>query len=198
LHIVTRWKRDNNGIKIVREGSYMLEMVAIKKARGEAEWAIPEVKRNLPNSKLSIDDTVDPTSPIIAHAFNEMNKRSDVTDPEFKMLEQNIHDMLNEVGVEARGEGEAAKFGMNGPRVIYAGRMGDDDTRGERFMTVKVEWFHDDGNLFDAFDLKHAKEPAVEVAWIPVHTDMDLCGEQEQLLEYVAHKSDAYWSSARY
>ena len=43
LHIVTRWKRDHNGIKIVRSGKYMLEVVAIKRSRQEKYWAIPEV-----------------------------------------------------------------------------------------------------------------------------------------------------------
>jgi len=42
LHIVTRWKRDHNGIKIVRSGKYMLEVVAIKRSRQEKYWAIPE------------------------------------------------------------------------------------------------------------------------------------------------------------
>jgi len=42
LHIVTRWKRDHNGIKIVRSGKYMLEVVAIKRSRQEQYWAIPE------------------------------------------------------------------------------------------------------------------------------------------------------------
>ena len=49
------------------------------------------------------------------------------------------------------------------------------------------------GNLFDAFDLQWAEAPAVEVAWIPVHVDMDLCSEQEVLLKHVAKKHNAYW-----
>ena len=125
------------------------------------------------------------------------------------------------------------------------GRMDDEDGREDRWMSAKVEVFHDDvsiactcrsachtvlttakravfagstacpvclctlsadwprlarlplqGNLFDAFDLKIAESPAVEVAWIPVYADMDLCGEQEKLLEYVARHHDAYWSTA--
>ena len=35
--------------------------------------------------------------------------------------------------------------------------------------------------------------PVCQVAWIPVHVDMDLCSEQEVLLKHVAKKYNAYW-----
>ena len=59
LHIVTRWKRDANGIKIVREGTYVLEMVAIKKGRADDFWAIPEQLKDVP------EGIKDPGSPAV-------------------------------------------------------------------------------------------------------------------------------------
>jgi hypothetical protein len=69
LHIVTRWKRDENGIKIVREGNFMLEVVAIKKGRDENVWAVPEVQRTKPVPETADATAEDPSSPIVRSIY---------------------------------------------------------------------------------------------------------------------------------
>lgn len=38
-----------------------------------------------------------------------------------------------------------------------------------------------------------AFKPPAEMAWLTIHRDFDLVGEQEDLLHHVAALHDAYW-----
>ena len=87
LHIVTRWKRDENGIKMMRGGKPMLECVAVKRTREEENWAIPECPKESRQAE-------DPASPILRHAFNMRNKKDEVTDEQFKLMIERIEGML--------------------------------------------------------------------------------------------------------
>lgn len=74
--------------------------------------------------------------------------------------------------------------------------MDDERNTDMAWVSAKIEWFHDDNNLFDAFnfvDVKYELTPVCEVAWITVHQGVDLFGEQEYVLERVAQLKQAYW-----
>lgn len=73
--------------------------------------------------------------------------------------------------------------------------MDDERNTDTAWVSAKIEWFHDDENLFDAFDFVDVKTEGqvCEVAWITVHRGVDLFGEQEFVLEKVANKQQAYW-----
>jgi hypothetical protein len=172
VHIITRWKRDDAGNRIVRSGLPLLEFVAVKRSNEMDKWAIPELQYKKHNMEPE-------ESPAIIQAFGRHNLMSHISPAE----KDRIMDVVEEwiVGDE---------FGHQEQAKIYQGPVWDEAGK----IEVKVEHFHDSGNLFEAFQLSAAKKPAAaEVSWITVSKNLSLCGHQSKFLHAAADKLHAYW-----
>lgn len=68
MHFVTRWKRDDDGIRMERGGMPVLEFIAIKRHRDDEQWAIPEALYDVTGSNTdqfgAEYSTEDPPSPV--------------------------------------------------------------------------------------------------------------------------------------
>lgn len=171
VHVVTRWKRTENGMRVLRGTQPLLEFVAIKRSTDDDKWALPD-------SKYESND-VEPMSPALNHAFVERNFRSEITKSQQKVLLDRISGLLSD---------------NSKPQVtfLYEGCIIDDRDRSGPSL-CRIETFHDDGNLFEAFELRSAGTGAAEVAWLTAHRNIDICGEQEELLRWIATSKRAYW-----
>ena len=76
---------------------------------------------------------------------------------------------------------------------------------------MQVVIHHDERGFLDAYDLSTSRatkvaykaeefgfdeartEPPAEIAWLTLHRDLDLFGEEEDLLQHVANVHGAYW-----
>lgn len=79
LHIVTRWKRDESGIRMERNGMPMLEFVAVKTDKRDKLWGIPEAQFEKKGSSALASDNIEPESPVRMWAFNKKNFRSGIS-----------------------------------------------------------------------------------------------------------------------
>jgi hypothetical protein len=96
---------------------------------------------------------------------------------------------------------------------IYKGFMDDERNTEKGWAHVRVVIHHDDKDVLEAYSLNTCKpvpvfggegnpkppaevsnpEPPAEVAWLTLHRDLDLCGEEEDLLQHVAAIHGAFW-----
>jgi len=277
LHLVTRFKRDVNGMLMERSGFPVLEFVAIKRKSDSVHWAIPEVRAEAhfdesrtrlytaqevrEGTAVGDDGKVLQTdekmvyrkSPVEYIAFHDDNLREDVsaeqadkiknemrlffgkepkdiknsnavlfhreniqhTDLNGNFLIQEatqkaILDDLSERSEDFGGFEEKEIEDGNSDNCIYNGFIDDHRNSGAAWINASVFHYHDSEGFTDAFDLKYpgslpaapkdiedknfkVETGVAEVAWLSVHSHLDLIGEQERLLEYVARKMKAFW-----
>ena len=222
LHIVTRWKRDEDGMTIDRGGRNLMEFVAFKRNREDDMWSIPAIPEGQVRTRGNSDsvqvDRIGFDSAVNQYAFTAKNFKDSVSETQKKFVQEQVDQLFyvpqkkdgrgnkqpNQKGIDAK-EGT---YPFNG-KTIYEGFMDDERTTTAAWLTVKVVIHHDERNFLDAYSLNTSKatgvsykagarpdtrtEPPSEIAWLTLHRDLDLFGEEEDLLQHVAKVHGAYW-----
>jgi len=234
LHIVTRWKRDHNGMTIDRGGRKLMEFVAFKREREDDMWSIPGIPRSQvrtpANSASAQVERIHFDSAVNQFAFTTKNFKASITETQKKFVQDQVDqlfyvphtdgNMPNKLGIEQKQE----NYPFNG-KTVYEGFMDDERTTASAWLTVQVVIHHDERGFLDAYDLstsratkvaykkekddglgsfygfnvdepsglKEPPAPPAEIAWLTLHRDLDLFGEEEDLLQHVANVHGAYW-----
>jgi hypothetical protein len=212
LHIVTRWKRDEGGMPIDRGGKNLMEFVAFKRFKDDDMWTIPAILdsevRNSANSDSKQVERTHFDSAVNQYAFTRKNFKDGTTETQMKFVQEQV-DQLFYVPQGKAGKGREKKqntYPFLG-KTIYQGFMDDERATSSAWVNVKVVIHHDERGVLDAYNLEHSKPSDVnytrkphpstpapaEVAWLTLHQDLDLCGEEEDLLQHVASIHGAYW-----
>lgn len=220
LHIVTRWKRDHNGMTIDRGGRKLMEFVAFKREREDDMWSIPGIPRSQvrtpANSASAQVERIHFDSAVNQFAFTTKNFKASITETQKKFVQDQVDQLFyvpytddnrpNECGKQQKQE----NYPFNG-KTIYEGFMDDERATASAWLTVQVVIHHDERGFLDAYDLSTSRatkvaykaeefgfdeartEPPAEIAWLTLHRDLDLFGEEEDLLQHVANVHGAYW-----
>eukprot|EP01130_Rhizamoeba_saxonica_P001723 TRINITY_DN11583_c0_g1_i1.p1 TRINITY_DN11583_c0_g1~~TRINITY_DN11583_c0_g1_i1.p1 ORF type:complete len:288 (-),score=79.00 TRINITY_DN11583_c0_g1_i1:62-892(-) len=161
--IVTRWKRDEKGEIISKDGKPVLQFVAIHRNDGGG-WALP-------------GGMVDPGEEVtvtVKREFGEEALNSTVKDPE---EQANIEAQLDELfhnGVE-----------------IYKGYVDDPRNTDNAWMETVAINFHDEsGEIFGKFDLE-AGDDAGAVKWANLDSSTKLYASHSHFIEIVASNHGA-------
>jgi hypothetical protein len=226
LHVVTRWKRDDAGLRIERLGKPMMEFVALKRKPTSAHWMLPEM---LGTSYFSDANWLMQrgfrASPAYLLAFHNENLKYDITEQQRKQIDNEIlrfcethaepppPTQQGKLAADYDGFDEPSRTTPTAPKwdaeadphreklrvaqPLFDGFIDDHRNTGAAFCRAEVYHFHDNGNLFEAFDLKYPGqihgEKYSEVAWLTLHSSIDLIGEQEEVLRNVAFEQGAFW-----
>ncbi|XP_001623658.2 ADP-ribose pyrophosphatase, mitochondrial isoform X2 [Nematostella vectensis] len=163
--VVTRWKRDNKGNKVLQGGKPVLEFVAIKR-KDTGEWAIP-------GGMVDPGDTVSIT---LKKEFGEEAMNSMEVSQEEK---DKLHAQLT----------ECFKTGHN----IYSGYVDDPRNTDNAWMETHAVNYHDEsGNTFKQFRLQ-AGDDAGAVAWTPISHDLNLYASHADIVRQVAEYHHAFF-----
>ena len=168
MHFVTRWKRDRDGIRMERDGKCVLEFIAVKRHKEDEQWAIPEIMYEVSGHLDTGDveyknDDVDPPSPVAKYVFNVNNLRPGLSEANQAMILKKLDVYFND---EEKGDDvdlldEGGQEGGNpdtlAPSKTTFGFMDDERNTDNAWVSVKIEWFHDDDDLFDAFEFVDVK-----------------------------------------
>ena len=158
--IVSRFKRDENGVKIRdANGNYILEVVLIKR-KDNGEWAIP-------GGMVETGDTVNET---LAKEFGE------------EALAQ--LEMDDETRAETKAEIEKL-FSEAGGVQIYSGYVDDPRNTDNAWMETVAINFHDaDGKSVGKFRLR-AGDDATKAQWTEVNKDTKLYADHARYIREV-------------
>ncbi|XP_021574503.1 ADP-ribose pyrophosphatase, mitochondrial isoform X2 [Carlito syrichta] len=167
--IITRWKRDSSGNKILHpvSGKHILQFVAIKR-KDCGEWAIP-------------GGMVDPGEKISAtlkrefgeEALNSLQKSG----AEKREIEEQLHKLFSQEHL-----------------VIYKGYVDDPRNTDNAWMETEAVNYHDEtGEIMDNLTLE-AGDDAGKVRWVDISNRLKLYASHSQFIRLVAEKRDAHWS----
>ncbi|KAL4843545.1 hypothetical protein H8958_015669 [Nasalis larvatus] len=167
--IITRWKKDSSGNKIMHpvSGKHILQFVAIKR-KDCGEWAIP-------------GGMVDPGEKISAtlkrefgeEALNSLQK----TSAEKREIEEKLHKLFSQDHL-----------------VIYKGYVDDPRNTDNAWMETEAVNYHDEtGEIMDNLTLE-AGDDAGKVKWVDINDKLKLYASHFQFIKLVAEKRDAHWS----
>jgi len=237
LHIVTRWKRDAEGMQMDRNGKFLLEFVGMKLNERSNEWQIPELHEcefplNLVKTteegedpgtwlddyealkaKIKSEEDKDQgddsnaaahkgpykdlakMSPLTLFAFHEKNFNTDIDNAQ----KSEIQSECNKLFFEAADE-HPTEYPFQGLDV-YEGFLDDDRNGSDAWIWATVKIHHDELQVLDQYNLSTTvgscetefTSPPAELAWLTLHGDLDLVGEQEDLLKHVANLFGAFW-----
>jgi len=163
--VVTRWKRDSSGEKIIRDGKPVLEFVAIQRTDC-SEWA-------LPGGMVDPGDTVTNT---LKKEFGEEALNSLELSPEEN---KRIHDSLEDL--------------FDHGNTVFQGYIDDPRNTDNSWMESQAVNYHDDsGKAFDKFTLK-AGDDAKHVKWMEMSHDIHLYANHYDVIKEVARRLDAFW-----
>ncbi|KAJ1125296.1 hypothetical protein NDU88_003728 [Pleurodeles waltl] len=167
--IITRWKRDNTGAKVIHKlsGKNILEFVAIKR-RDCGEWAIP-------------GGMVDPGEKIGATLKREFGEEAvnalDKTSAERQVLEEKLNLLFSQDQFE-----------------VYKGYVDDPRNTDNAWMETEAVNYHDDtGAIMDNIPLE-AGDDAGKVKWVAISKACQLYASHAHFIQLVAAKLDAHWS----
>nr|XP_058966084.1 ADP-ribose pyrophosphatase, mitochondrial-like [Pocillopora verrucosa] len=163
--VVTRWKRDSSGEKVMKEGKPVLEIVAIQR-RDCKEWA-------LPGGMVDPGDTVTNT---LKKEFGEEALNSlEVSPEENKRIQESLEHLFHH------------------GTLVFQGYIDDPRNTDNAWMESQAVNFHDDsGNAFNKFTLQ-AGDDAQNVKWVEVSHELRLYANHLDLVKEVAMKHKAYW-----
>ncbi|XP_025242012.1 ADP-ribose pyrophosphatase, mitochondrial isoform X2 [Theropithecus gelada] len=167
--IITRWKKDSSGNKIMHpvSGKHILQFVAIKR-KDCGEWAIP-------------GGMVDPGEKISAtlkrefgeEALNSLQK----TSAEKREIEEKLHRLFSQDHL-----------------LIYKGYVDDPRNTDNAWMETEAVNYHDEtGEIMDNLTLE-AGDDAGKVKWVDISDKLKLYASHFQFIKLVAEKRDAHWS----
>ncbi|KAL1440880.1 hypothetical protein MTO96_009051 [Rhipicephalus appendiculatus] len=165
--IVTRWKRDAGGNKVMNQCSQLpvLQFVAIAR-RDSGEWAIP-------------GGMVDPgelVSATLRREFSEeaMNSLS-LSEKDKHALEKSL-ELFFSKGIE-----------------VYKGYVDDPRNTDNAWMETVACNFHDDsGNITGKFTLE-AGDDAAKVKWTDINKELRLYASHSDLVHKVVQRLKAHW-----
>nr|XP_054764684.1 ADP-ribose pyrophosphatase, mitochondrial-like [Lytechinus pictus] len=165
--IVTRWKRDQSGEKVLHScsGKPILQFISIRRV-DSGEWAIPG----------GMVDAGEKVSQALKREFGEeaMNSLA-LEGEELKAVEKAVADLF-EHGVE-----------------VYRGFVDDPRKTDNAWMETMAVNFHDDnGNSVAKFPL-HACDDAAAVQWHDVGSDIKLYASHSSFIQLVAERLGAHW-----
>lgn len=163
--IVTRWKRDAAGSKVMREGKPVLEFVAIKRT-DTGDWAIPG----------GMVDPGEAVSRTLKREFGEEAMNSlEASEAEKKEIEKHINQLFE------------------GGTKLYAGYVDDPRNTDNSWMETVAFNFHDDtGEAFSKVQLC-AGDDAGAVAWTDICSDLHLYASHIHFIQEVAKLRNAAW-----
>uniref|UniRef100_A0A2K6C635 ADP-ribose pyrophosphatase, mitochondrial n=1 Tax=Macaca nemestrina TaxID=9545 RepID=A0A2K6C635_MACNE len=167
--IITRWKKDSSGNKIMHpvSGKHILQFVAIKR-KDCGEWAIP-------------GGMVDPGEKISAtlkrefgeEALNSLQK----TSAEKREIEEKLHKLFSQDHL-----------------LIYKGYVDDPRNTDNAWMETEAVNYHDEtGEIMDNLTLE-AGDDAGKVKWVDISDKLKLYASHFQFIKLAAEKRDAHWS----
>ncbi|KAL5103459.1 ADP-ribose pyrophosphatase mitochondrial [Taenia crassiceps] len=165
--IVTRWKVDDNGAKIIetQSGKPVLQFVAIKR-KDSGEWALP-------------GGMVDPGEEVFSALKREFSEEAmglmDASNGEREKLLCEVNDAFNE-GHE-----------------IYRGYVDDPRNTDNAWMETVAVNFHDDSGTGLALLKLSAGDDAAAVRWVDADPYQDLYASHRNFLELTAKLHDAFW-----
>ncbi|XP_011673397.2 ADP-ribose pyrophosphatase, mitochondrial [Strongylocentrotus purpuratus] len=165
--IVTRWKRDSSGKKVLHptSGKPILQFISIRR-KDSGEWAIPG----------GMVDAGEKVSQALKREFGEeaMNSLS-LQDKECKAVEKAVANLFKH-GVE-----------------VYRGYVDDPRNTDNAWMETMAVNFHDDqGTSVAKFSL-HAGDDAAAVQWHDVGSEMKLYASHSSFIEMVTKRVGAHW-----
>lgn len=165
--IVTRWKRDASGKKVLHptSGKPILQFISIRR-KDSGEWAIPG----------GMVDAGEKVSQTLKREFGEEAMNS-LTLPakESKAVEKAVANLFKH-GVE-----------------VYRGYVDDPRNTDNSWMETMAVNFHDDqGTSVAKFDL-HAGDDAAAVQWHDVGSDIKLYASHKSFIEIVTQRCNAHW-----
>ncbi|XP_013393750.1 ADP-ribose pyrophosphatase, mitochondrial [Lingula anatina] len=165
--IVTRWKRDKNGSKVIHPTTKkpILQFVAIQR-KDSGEWAIP-------GGMVDAGERVSVTlkREFAEEAMNSLEANSEEKEKIKKSLET-----LFSKGVE-----------------VYRGYVDDPRNTDNVWMETVAYNFHDDtGDSVGKFNL-NAGDDAGNVKWTDISSSLQLFASHVDFIEKVAKKNNAHW-----
>lgn len=163
--VVTRWKRNGSGEKIIRDGKPVLEFVAIQRIDC-SEWA-------LPGGMVDPGDTVTNT---LKKEFGEEALNSlELSPEENERILESLEDLFHQ------------------GNTVFQGYIDDPRNTDNSWMESQAVNYHDDsGKAFDKFTLK-AGDDAKHVKWMEVSHDIHLYANHYDMVKEVATRLDAFW-----
>ncbi|XP_059176213.1 ADP-ribose pyrophosphatase, mitochondrial-like [Physella acuta] len=163
--IVTRWKRNEKGEKLQKDGKYILEFVAVQRTDNK-EWAIPG----------GMVDPGENISATLRREFGEEALNSMQVSPKEKDR------MLKAIDTV-----------FNNGTLIYKGYVDDPRNTDNAWMeTVAMNFHDDDGSSVGMLKL-HAGSDAAGVKWMELNHELQLYASHVHFLEETAKKLNAYW-----
>lgn len=166
--IITRWKRDDTGAKVVHKlsGKNILEFVAIMR-RDCGEWAIPGGMVD-PGEKIGVALKRE----FGEEALNALEKSS----AERQVLEEQMNLLFSQEQFE-----------------VYKGYVDDPRNTDNAWMETKAVNYHDDtGAVMDNIPLE-AGDDAGKVKWVAISKECQLYASHSNFIQLVAAKLDAHW-----
>ncbi|XP_072163615.1 ADP-ribose pyrophosphatase, mitochondrial-like [Diadema setosum] len=165
--IVTRWKRDSSGKKVLHptSGKPILQFISIQR-KDSGEWAIPG----------GMVDAGEKVSQTLKREFGEeaMNSLS-LPAKECQAVQKAVANLFKH-GVE-----------------VYRGYVDDPRNTDNAWMETMAVNFHDDqGTSVGKFCL-HAGDDAANVQWHDVGSDIKLYASHSSFIEKVASRLGAHW-----
>lgn len=163
--VVTRWKRNSSGDKIIKGGKPVLEFVAIER-RDCSEWA-------LPGGMVEPGDTVTNT---LKKEFGEEALNSlELSTEENKLLHEKLEDLFSH------------------GNLVFQGYIDDPRNTDNSWMESQAVNYHDDsGKALDRFSLK-AGDDAQNVKWMEISRKLHLYANHYDLVKEVAKQLGAFW-----
>ncbi|KAK7485432.1 hypothetical protein BaRGS_00023380 [Batillaria attramentaria] len=163
--IVTRWKRDQKGVKVQKNGSPVLQFIAVKR-RDNGEWA-------LPGGMVDAGEVVTMT---IKREFGEEAMGTLAASPaEKKQIEEQINTLFSR-GAE-----------------IYRGYVDDPRNTDNAWMETIAINFHDEtGDSVGRFKL-NAGDDAVGVQWMDLGRELQLYASHVDFMRETAKRLSASW-----
>ncbi|VDL19520.1 unnamed protein product [Hymenolepis diminuta] len=169
--IVTRWKVDEHGAKVVdpRSCKPILQFVAVKR-RDNGEWALPG----------GMVDPGEEVSVTLKREFSEEAMGSlDASKDEVEKIRSEVNNAFS-----------------NG-REIYRGYVDDPRNTDNAWMeTVAVNFHDENGTGLAKFKLS-AGDDAAAVRWVDVDPNLELYASHRNLLELTAKLHGAFWSTEK-
>ncbi|KAJ8402572.1 hypothetical protein AAFF_G00366550 [Aldrovandia affinis] len=166
--IVTRWKRDSTGQRVLNTGSELpvLQFVAIKR-KDCGEWAVP-------------GGMVDPgelVSLTLQREFSEEALNSLIASPKER---EEVHDRITQL--------------FNSPALqVYKGYVDDPRNTDNSWMETVAVNFHDEtGGSVSELPLQ-AGDDAGQVSWVDIDSTLSLYASHSQFLKTTAKERNAHW-----
>ncbi|XP_041094654.1 ADP-ribose pyrophosphatase, mitochondrial [Polyodon spathula] len=166
--LITRWKRDSEGRKVLHPGSkkYILQFVSIKR-KDCGEWAIPGGMVD-PGEKVSVT---------LRREFGEEALNAlQQTEEQRERLKQQITELFNSSSFQ-----------------VYKGYVDDPRNTDNAWMeTVAVNYHDDSGSSVAQLPLE-AGDDAGKVAWVEIDSTLRLYASHARFLEIIARERGAHW-----